>query len=98
MKISKGFKLMDIAGQHIVVPLGSENVNFNKMSSLNNSGVFLWQQLQTEKTETELLEAMLNEYDGDERIVGQDINRFIGRLIELKGGRATFDNIVCETL
>ncbi|HWQ73017.1 MAG TPA: PqqD family protein [Desulfitobacteriaceae bacterium] len=63
MKISQGFKLLDIDGQHIVVPLGAKNVNFNKMISLNNSGIFLWQQLQTEKTEVELLKAMRNEYD-----------------------------------
>jgi hypothetical protein len=65
---------------NIVVPLGAKNVNFNKMISLNNSGVFLWQQLQTEKTEAELLKAMRNEYD--------DIGLFIlnidkGRRVQL---------------
>lgn len=82
MKISKGFELMDIAGQHIVVPLGAKNVNFNKMISLNDSGVFLLQQLQTEKTNAELLKVMLNEYDVDEEKAAQDIKRFIERLIE----------------
>ncbi|MEQ8176396.1 MAG: PqqD family protein [Syntrophomonadaceae bacterium] len=82
MKISQGFQLMDIAGQHIIVPLGAKNVNFNKMISLNNSGVFLWRQLQTENTEAELLEAMLNVYDVDEETAVQDIKSFIKKLIE----------------
>lgn len=82
MKIFQGFKLMDVAGQQIVVPLGAKNVNFNKMISLNSSGVFLWEQLQTEKNETELLAAMLNEYDVDKEIAAQDIQRFINKLIE----------------
>lgn len=80
MKIAKGFSLINIAGQNVVVPLGSKNVNFNKMISLNDSGAFLWQQLQTEKTEQELLAAMLEEYDIDETRASEDIKRFISKL------------------
>ncbi len=33
MRIAKGFNLMNIAEQNIVVPVGIKNVNFNKMVS-----------------------------------------------------------------
>ncbi|MEQ8175959.1 MAG: PqqD family protein [Syntrophomonadaceae bacterium] len=80
MKISKEFSLMNIAEVNVVVPLGTKNVNFNKMISLNNSGAFLWRQLEIEKTEEELLNAMLNEYEIDETIALKDIKGFICKL------------------
>ncbi len=80
MKIAKGFNLMHIAEQNIIVPVGAKNVNFNKMISLNDSGAFLWQQLQEEKTEEELLKAMQEEYEIDETTASEDIERFICKL------------------
>jgi hypothetical protein len=80
MKISKGFHLMNIVGENVVVPVGAKNVNFKTMITLNDSGAFLWQQLETEKTEEELLSIMLNEYDIEEVTAAGDIKKFIGTL------------------
>lgn len=82
MKIAKGFSLVTIAEQNVIVPLGTANVNFNSMISLNDCGAFLWRQLQEEKTEDELLRAMLDEYEIDEAIASEDIKRFILKLID----------------
>jgi hypothetical protein len=80
MRIAKGFNLMNIAEQNIIVPVGIKNVNFNKMVSLNNSGAFLWRQLQEDKSEEALLQAMLEEYDIDEKTAAEDIDRFLVKL------------------
>ncbi len=80
MKIDQRFKIMSIAGENIVVPLGSKNVNFNKMISLNDSGAFLWQQLQKEKTEEELIHNMQEEYEIDENTAAKDIKNFLKKL------------------
>jgi hypothetical protein len=80
MKISKGFCLKNIAGENIVVPVGSKNVSFNGMITLNHSSAFLWQQLETEKTERELLSAMLEEYEVAEATAFEDLKRFISTL------------------
>lgn len=80
MKISQGFILKKIAGQNIVVPLGTKNIDFNVMISLNDCGAFLWQQLQTDKTEEQLLGALLEEYNIDEGRASEDIKRFINKL------------------
>lgn len=84
MKIAEGFVLKKIIDQNVVVPLGKRNVNFNTMISLNDSGAFLWEQLQTEKTEEELLAAMLDEYDIDEAKASEGIKVFIGKLKDAK--------------
>lgn len=80
MKIDNGFKVMTIAGENIIVAVGAKNVNFNKMISLNGSGAFLWQQLQEDKTEEELLRAILEEYEIDKCIAQEDIKQFIKKL------------------
>jgi len=80
MRIADGFVLRNIADHNIVVPLGARNVNFNYMISLNSSGAFLWQQLQTEKTEEELVKALRNEYDIDEQRASMDVKKFISKL------------------
>lgn len=80
MKIVDGFILKSIADTNIVVPVGSNSVTFNAIISLNESGAFLWKQLETEKSEDELLAAMLDEYDVDEATAKADINEFLNSM------------------
>lgn len=82
MKIKEGFILKTVAGENIVVPIGN-NVSFNSIISLNETGTFLWRQLLEEKTTEQLLEALLNEYNVDEETAAQDIDRFTKRLSEV---------------
>ena len=82
MKIKEGFILKTVAGENIVVPIGN-NVSFNAIITLNETGTFLWRQLLEEKTSDQLLEALLNEYNVDEETAAQDIDKFTKRLSEV---------------
>ena len=42
MRIKKGFELRDVCGEHIIVAYGIENIDFNKVISLNESATYLW--------------------------------------------------------
>ena len=77
MKIVDGFILKSIADTNIVVPVGSNSVTFNAIISLNDSGAFLWKQLENEQSEESLLAAMLAEYDVDEVTAKKDIDEFL---------------------
>ena len=77
MKIKEGFILKEIAGVNVVVPIASQMVSFKAIVSLNESGAFLWKQLETEKDEAELLKAFLSEYDIDEQTAKADIFEFL---------------------
>ena len=46
MKIKEGFVLRTIAGSNIVVPVGAASIDFNGMITLNDSGAFLWKELE----------------------------------------------------
>ncbi len=80
MKIAEGFVLKNIAGTNVVVPLGNNTVSFKAIITLNETGAFLWQQLENDLTEEELLKAMLSEYAVDEAIAKADIAEFIDNL------------------
>lgn len=80
MKISNEFALREVAGNFIVVPFGKKAVSFNAMITLNESGAFLWKQLEEEKTEQELTNAMLQEYNVDYETAKADIAAFLVKL------------------
>ena len=45
MKIKEGYKIRNIAGEQVLVSIGTLNVNLTKVVSLNPSSVWLWEQL-----------------------------------------------------
>ena len=82
MKIKDGFILKKIAGSTVVVPVGDTLVNLQLMLSLNESGAFLWQQLQKDCTKDDFLAAMQAEYDVDAATAAADIDAFLNTLKE----------------
>ena len=83
MKIKDGFMMKSIAGTDVVVPTGSNTVSFGSVITLNETGVFLWQKLQEEITQEQLVSAMLEEYNIDEATAKNDVAEFIIKLQEV---------------
>jgi len=46
MIIKKGFKLRPLGNEFILVGEGIEQINFNKMITMNETAAYLWQQIQ----------------------------------------------------
>lgn len=80
MKIKDGFMLRKVGGQNVVVALGEASRSFNGIIRLNDTGVFLWEQLKQDKTEEQLLEALTAEYDIDPAQAKVDIADFVESL------------------
>ncbi len=78
--VKQGYIVREIAGEYIAVPVdsscGKSIVVFNPVS------YFLWQELQSEKTFEELLDAMLKNYEISEEEAKNDLNDFIVQLEE----------------
>ncbi len=83
MKITDGYLLRTVAGKNIVVSI-SDDVSFNGMITLNDTGVFFWNLLQKETSKEELLKAVLKEYDVTAEEASYDIDEFIQKLKEAK--------------
>lgn len=80
MKIKDGFILREIAGNFIVIAIGNAVKDFNGVITLNDTGAFLWKQLEKGATKEQLLEALLNEYEVDNQVAEQHIDKFIEKL------------------
>lgn len=80
MKVKDDYLLRNVAGSHIVVPVGEGCLDFSGVITLNEVGAFLWEKLQADTSAGELLSALLAEYDVDEATAKADIDEFIAKL------------------
>lgn len=80
MKIKDGFVLKEAAGSFLVVPLGSQVVDFCSIIKLSETGAFLWSQLESETTVDAVVDALLSEYEVDSDKAYADVNKFIDKL------------------
>ncbi len=80
MKIKNGFMLREIAGQWVVVPIGTRVVEFNGIMTLTESGAILWKKLEGGAETEELVSAILAEYDIDDKTARNDIEIFLDSL------------------
>lgn len=81
MKMKEGFLLRQVAGQTVVLPSGNE-LDLNMMITLNDTGAFLWERLQSETDEAALVAALLAEYDVDEATAAKSVSAFVKKLDE----------------
>ena len=80
MKIKKDFVLRKVADSYVVVPVNSLTLDFNGVMNLNETGAFLFEQLQNGIEKEELVCKMLDEYDVTEEKASADIDAFINKL------------------
>lgn len=73
MKIVEGFRLRDVMGQATVIGEGVNQVNFNKLITLNSSAAFLWKEIEGKEFEVETLKDLLmDEYGIDAQLAEKD--------------------------
>ena len=77
MKIKEGFMLRTVANQTVVLPIAGD-LDLNMMIKLNDTGRFLWEQLQKDVTEEELVAAVLGTYD----VAAEDAARYVRQFVQ----------------
>ena len=82
MKIKEGFVLRKVGDTTAVVPVGAQTVDFRCIISLNDTGDFLWRQLQEDKNEQQLVEALLAEYEVAPEQAAEGVRAFVASLRE----------------
>lgn len=80
MKIREGFVLREIAGEYVVIALGSASQIFNGMIKLNESGALIWKKLCDGSDREELIAALLEQYDANRATVEADVERVLDLL------------------
>lgn len=80
MKATKTMIMREIAGEYILIPVGEAATELFGLVSLNESGALLWEKLQQECTEKDLIEAVLAEYEVDEETAKTGVRRFLEKM------------------
>ena len=67
MKIKEGFELRPIYDENVIIAKGIQNIDFNKIISLNESAAYLWRALEgKEFTPETMAELLRQEYEINE--------------------------------
>ena len=81
MELSKEVLLQEIAGEYLLIPIGS-NVGNDRLITLNESAVFLWKKLQEGCGKEQLAEGLVSEYAVDRENADADVAEFLAQLQE----------------
>lgn len=80
MRRNEQFILRTAADMNIILPVGAASTEFPGMISVNETGAFLWQQLETEQTPESLAAALTGEYEVELPQAKQDVLAFLEQL------------------
>ena len=83
MNIKKELIKREIAGDAILVPVGSAVLDSNGLFVLNELGAFIWDLLPNVDSEEAICNAVLEQYDVSEDTAKQDVAAFLKKLQEL---------------
>lgn len=78
MKLKKGFVLRDVAGEKIVSAEGLEQMDFNKLITLNPTAAYLWEEVYgSEFDEDRLTDLLTGRYDIDRETALADVRQLL---------------------
>lgn len=72
----------DIAGETILVPIRGKLADMQYIFTLNPVGLFIWEQLETEKSLADILESLLEHFETSREQAEIDILEFIAQVTE----------------
>ena len=81
MRINPDFTIQKVGGSYVAVPVGETSKSFHAMIRLNETGAFLWKQMDGKDcTEEELVQALLNEYEVERAIAERDVRALVAQM------------------
>ena len=80
MIIKKGLMLKEIAGNYVVVAVGSATKTLNGVITLNKTGAFLWELLEKGAETDFLVCSLVSNFKVDKATATRDVEGFIARL------------------
>ena len=84
MKIKEEYILQNIADKWVVINTNAKSNNFNKILSLNDSGKYLWEQLEKGVEVKDLVNGLIDYFKIDKDLAIKDVESFIFKLQELE--------------
>lgn len=84
MKLNGKYRLRKVGDTYIVVKLGGgQSVNFSRLITVNDTGAFIFKQLEKAVTMDELVTAIMGEYEIDEAGARDAAETYLTKLVDL---------------
>ena len=83
MKIVPGFVVREVGGKTFAVATGALAKKFHGMITLAGSGKEIWEALQEDVTEEQIVDKLLDVYDVDRETAARDVSAFVLKLREV---------------
>lgn len=83
MKYNESYVVKNLADEIVLVHQDEYNVDCSKIITLNEVALFIIDKIKEGFSDTQIIEALLKEYDVDEKTATNDVETFINKLIEL---------------
>ena len=80
MRRDPNFLQQDVAGTKVIVPVGPAVTAFPGMITVNDTGAYLWELLETEQTVDTLVAALLEKYEVAQEQAKADVEAFLAKL------------------
>ena len=80
MKIKDNYMLSEIEGEYIIITIGNIEDGFNGYLKINETGKYIWEQLENEISGDELIMNFSNRYSIDINQAREDVSSFLDTL------------------
>lgn len=84
MKASNDVIYRNIAGEHVLIPVGSIAVEYNGMFVMTELGAQIWNMIKNGMEKEEIFASLFEQYEVEEKTLRTDINEFLEKLVEAK--------------
>ena len=84
MKYNESYVVKNLADEIVLVHQDEYNVDCSKIITLNEVALFIIDKIKEGFSDTQIIEALLKEYDVDEETATNDVETFINKLIEIR--------------
>lgn len=66
--------------EYVLVPVANNIADMDSVYTLNETGTFIWELIDGKKSVNDLIEAVVNEYDTDNKKATEDVFSFIDEM------------------
>ncbi len=81
MRLKENFELREVCGESVLIPCGIENIDFNSIIHLNETGALLWNEAQAgEFSIDSLADVLSGKYDVTPEKARPDVALFVEKL------------------
>ena len=83
MRLKADFEIVEIADEYLAIPVGEMATFFHGVIALSEPAAFILRQMKESKSQRELCELIVNEYNIDVATAEIDVKGFVSKAIEI---------------